>query len=88
MKATVKMVITLLNGDTCYNWKKGGEESFTIDYDHNESGLHEAIKKMRAGDKAKVILPSHLAFGVAGDFDKIPTRSSVVYDIELVRVNK
>ncbi len=81
---TVKMTVTLLNGDTCYSWKEYGEESFVIDHNHNESGLHEALKMMRIGDKAKVILPSHLAFGVAGDFEKIPPRTSVVYDIELV----
>jgi len=86
MRATVKMTIMLLNGDTCYTSKATGEEHFIIDYDHNESGLHEAIKKMRAGDKAKIILPSHLAFGVAGDQNRIPQKSSVVYDLELVRV--
>ncbi len=86
MAATVKMVVTLLNGDTCYSWKDYGPETFIIDHDHNESGLHEAIKHMRAGDKAKIILPSFLAFGVSGDHDKIPPRHSVVYDLELVSV--
>lgn len=84
MKATVNMVVTLLNGDTCYSWKSYGSESFVIDHDQNESGLHEAIKFMRVGDKAKIILPSHLAFGVSGDNDRIPSRSSVVYDLELI----
>lgn len=87
MRATVKMIVTLLNGDTCYSWKKYGTESFFIDHDHNESGLHEALKHMRAGDKAKVILPSYMAFGVAGDSDKIPRQSTVVYDIELVSLD-
>ncbi len=81
---TVKMTLMLLNGDTAYSWKENGNESFVIDHDNNEIGLHEALKYMRVGDKAKVILPSHLAFGGSGDRDRIPPKSSVVYDIELV----
>lgn len=86
-RITVKMTITLLNGDTCYSHLKYGPEAFTVDYDHHESGLHEAVKKMTVGSKAKVILPSHLAFGVAGDHDKIPMRATVVYDLEIVSKN-
>lgn len=85
-KITARIVVSLLSGDTCYNWQKDGEKSFTVDYDHNESGLHEAVKLMRAGDKAKLILPQHLAFGVAGDFKCIPSNSSVVYDFQLIAV--
>jgi len=82
--AEVNMVISLLNGDTCYNYKNYGSETFLIERDNIESGLHEAIQHMRVGDKAKVILPSNLAHGVAGDRNKIPPLSSVVYDVELV----
>lgn len=84
--AEVKMTITLLNGDTCYSWEKYGAEKFIIEQDRMESGLHEAIQYMCVGDKAKVILPSFRAFGVAGDRNKIPPRHSVVYDIELVGI--
>lgn len=82
--AEVNMVISLLNGDTCYNYINYGSEEFLIERDNIESGLHEAIQQMRIGDKAKVILPSNLAHGVAGDRNKIPPLSSVVYDVELV----
>jgi len=36
------------------------------------------------GDKAKLIIPSHLAFGLAGDMDQIPPLSPIVYDIEVL----
>jgi FKBP-type peptidyl-prolyl cis-trans isomerase len=41
---------------------------------------------MRAGDKARFIFPSHLAFGFTGDSQKIPQNASVIYDIQLLRI--
>jgi len=51
-----------------------------------ESGLHEVMKYLREGDRAVVIIPSHLAFGLLGDLDKVPPFSTVVYDIYLAEV--
>jgi FKBP-type peptidyl-prolyl cis-trans isomerase FkpA len=86
MRATVKFKLSLLNGKICYSSDSTGLEQFIIDQDEVESGLHEGIKLMRAGDKAKFILPSHLAHGLAGDHDCIPARSPVIYDIELIQL--
>jgi FKBP-type peptidyl-prolyl cis-trans isomerase FkpA len=83
-EVTLRMIITLLNGDTCYTWQRYGDEKFVVERSDNEIGLHEALQYMRKGDKAKIVLPSYLAFGVAGDLDKIPPRSSVVYDIQVL----
>lgn len=78
--------IKLLDGTECYSSKETGPENFKVDYDHVESGLHEVMKYLKAGDKANVILPSHRAFGLIGDNDKIPMNATVVYDIHLIRV--
>ena len=59
---------------------------FLVCRDEVESGLHEAIQYLKVGDKAKVIIPSHLAHGIAGDFEKIPPRSTIIYDIHLIAV--
>ena len=56
--------------------------------DNVETGLHEGIKYMKVGEKAKMILPSHLAHGLIGDSKKIPPRSTIVYDIELLDLKK
>jgi len=87
MHATVKYTVALLDGTPCYSSDSTGPRTFTVDQDQIESGLHEGIKLMRKGDKAKFILPSHLAFGLVGDDDKIPGRSAVVYTIELTELN-
>jgi FKBP-type peptidyl-prolyl cis-trans isomerase len=41
---------------------------------------------MHVGDRAKFIVPSHLAFGLLGDQNKIPQHATLVYDIELVKI--
>ena len=87
MYAKISYKISLLNGTICYSSDKSGPKQFMIGQDNIESGLHEGITYMHVGDKALLILPSHLAHGLLGDEDKIPPRSSVVYDIELISVH-
>jgi FKBP-type peptidyl-prolyl cis-trans isomerase len=84
-KAVVKYSVTLLDGTECYSTNDEVEE-FTVGKDYVESGLHEGIQYMGVGDKAIIIIPSHLAHGLAGDMKKIPFRSTIVYDIELVAI--
>lgn len=84
MKATVKFKTSLLDGTICYSSDSTGNETFVVDHDNVESGLHEGIKKLAKGGVAKFILPSHLAHGLTGDNNRIPARSPVVYDIELI----
>ena len=53
-------------------------------YKRQESGLHEALKYLKVGDKAIIILPHFAAHGILGDMNKIPPLSTVVYDIEVL----
>jgi FKBP-type peptidyl-prolyl cis-trans isomerase len=41
---------------------------------------------MKPGQKGKFILPPHLAYGLLGDEKMIPSRSIIVYDIEMLKV--
>ncbi|MGM0565413.1 MAG: FKBP-type peptidyl-prolyl cis-trans isomerase [Bacteroidota bacterium] len=50
------------------------------------SGLHRALQLLKEGDRAKVIVPSHLAYGLAGDQDKIPSKATLIYDIKVMDV--
>ena len=83
--AVVKYTVTLLNGKVCYSTEDKVED-FIVAKDYVETGLHEGIQLMSEGDKAILILPSHLAHGLAGDLKKIPFRSTIVYNIELVAI--
>jgi len=51
-----------------------------------EVGLEEGILLLRVEDRAKFIVPSHLAYGLLGDLKNIPERASLVYDLELLDV--
>ena len=87
--AKINYSISLLEtGDICYSSDSTGPIGFVVGRDYVETGLHEAIQMMRVGDKAIFILPSHLAHGLLGDWDKIPPLSPVVYKIELIDVIK
>lgn len=85
--AAVNYRMELLNGDSAYASEPGRPESFMIEMDDVESGLHEAIQKLSPGDSAIIIIPSYRAHGLIGDQDRIPMRSSVVYRIGLVKVS-
>ena len=84
----VDFEISLLDGTICYTSEENGPESFMVEKSDIESGLHEGIKFMCTGDKAKFILPSHMAHGLIGDADKIPPLSPVIYDIELIKIER
>jgi FKBP-type peptidyl-prolyl cis-trans isomerase len=53
-----------------------------------EMGFHEALQMMEPGMDAVFILPSHLAHGLAGDLDKVPPMSALVYEIQLIKIFK
>ena len=85
-KVLIHFTTLLLDGKEVYNSRTGKPVEVIVDHDNVESGVHEGLKYMHVGDKAKFILPSHLAHGVVGDNDKIPPLTPVVYDIELLSI--
>lgn len=88
MLAQVKFSISLLDGTLCYATDSLETETFEIDRSNIESGVQEGIKLMHVGDKAKLIVPSHLGHGLVGDLDKIPPLTPLVIDIELISLRK
>lgn len=84
MTAEVKFKIELLDGTVCYQSELDKEDYVKIDKEDIESGVQEGLKLMHIGDKCKMIIPSHLAHGLMGDFDKIPPLSVIVVDLELI----
>ncbi|MBS1647443.1 MAG: FKBP-type peptidyl-prolyl cis-trans isomerase [Bacteroidetes bacterium] len=52
------------------------------------SGLQMALGRLKKGEKAKIILPSHLAFGATGSSNgMIPPYMPMVYEIEIIDIN-
>lgn len=82
--ADVEFKVSLLDGTECYSTQEDMINSFVVDRSLVESGIHEGIKLMSIGDRAKFIIPSHLAHGLAGDFAKIPPLEALVVDLHLI----
>ena len=82
--AHIRFRVSLIDGTECYASAPGAGEDFLIEQDNVESGLHEAIQYLSPGDSAIVVIPSHRAYGLAGDRSKIPMRSTVIYHLRLI----
>ncbi len=85
-RAEIRYAIYLITGDPVYSSENLGTKVFTVGRGGIESGIEEGILMMREGDQATFVLPSHLAYGVPGDGNKIPRRASLVYKIELINL--
>ena len=86
--AVVNFKVRLIDADTtlCYASEYGKPQEILIEMDNVEAGLHEALTYLREGEFAYVILPHYLAHGLAGDLDKIPPLSPVLYELDLVAI--
>lgn len=84
--ATIQYSSELLDGTPCYSTEVAEPLQFRVGEDHVITGLHQAIVELKVGDKAKILVPSHLAFGLTGDQDKVPPNSSLLYELELLAV--
>ena len=84
--AEIEYSITLLDGTVCYETASDEYEELIVDNSEIESGVQEGIKKMTIGDRAKLIVPSHLGHGLVGDLDKIPPLTTLVIDIHLIGI--
>ena len=84
---TLNYTVSLLDGTICYSSDSSGVLNFRILHGGKESGLEYGVLKLREGDKARFILPPYLAHGIIGDENKIPPRSIIVYDVEVLKVS-
>ena len=80
--------VSLFDGTECYSSKKDGAKEFVVGMEDVEDGLHKAVLFLKAGDKALIMIPSHLAHGLLGDSKMIPPQSPIIYDIEIISIKK
>lgn len=85
---TLHYTIKKLTGDLIYSTVPDHPVEFEIGKHELNNGLEEGILLMKTGDRAKFILPSHLAYGLLGDLNKIPLRTILVYDVALLKVKQ
>ncbi len=85
--ARINYSVSLISGQEVYSSQTLGIKEFKIGSGGVESGLEEGILLMRIGDKSRFIIPSYLAHGLAGDQDKIPAKSTLIFQVELLELN-
>ena len=81
---TLEYEISSLNGDLIYSSENDGVKTFLVGRGGVESGLEEAILKLSKNSVATLIIPVHLAHGLTGDGNKIPTRTTLVYSLKVI----
>lgn len=79
---------SLMNGKQCYCSDSLGYKHFICGQGGVEAGLEEAVLKLSKGDKARIIMPSHLAYGVAGDFKCVPRLAILICEIEMMDISQ
>jgi hypothetical protein len=83
-KVMLRCRITLLDGTTVFDSGEDDIKSLVIGRSDEPVGLQEALQRMRHGTKARLILPSHLAYGSLGDGESIPGFAPIVYTLEIL----
>ena len=87
-RVSMQYTVKLINGTTVYHWKEDGVKTFITGKGEVVAGLEEAVLLLKNNDKARIIIPSFLGHGLAGDGNKIPPKATMIYYIELINVEK
>lgn len=80
----VKYTIQLLSGEEVYNSETDGIKTFRVEKSEEIPALHEVAKLLSPGAKARLVVPSHLAYGAGGDGNRIKGREALIMNVEIV----
>jgi len=68
------------------SYKRKEPIDFTVGVGQVISGWDEGIQLLKVGDKARMVIPSNLAYGSQGAGGVIPPNAPLLFDVELVDV--
>lgn len=78
---------TLINGTEFDNsYKRGEPASFQVN--QVIAGWTEALQMMKVGDKWQLFIPSNLAYGEQGAGQVIPPHATLIFEVELLSIDK
>lgn len=78
---------TLIDG-TVFDSSVDRGEPVTFPLNEVIPGWTEALQLMKEGDKWKLFIPSKLAYGPRGASEKIGPNSTLIFDVELISIEK
>jgi len=68
------------------SYKRNKPLEFPVGVGHVIAGWDEGIQLLEVGDKARMVIPSHLAYGERGAGGVIPPNAVLIFDVELMAV--
>lgn len=83
---TIEYVLYDLRGDVVYSSENDGLMKFVVSRSEVPSGLDEAVRLLHENDRAWVVVPSHLGYGLLGDQNRIPSRATLIYNLKIKKV--
>ncbi len=83
-RVTLEYQTFLLSGEKIYDSAEDGVKTFKVAKSEEINALHEAVRMLRPGARARLVIPSYMAYGVAGDGDKVNGREPVVMLIHVL----
>ncbi len=83
-RAEIEYEIKQLSGELCSRTESDEYEEFDVDKSEIESGIQEGIKYLKVGDRARFIIPSHLAHGLVGNMDNVPPLTTLWVEINVL----
>lgn len=85
-EVTIVYSLYTLDGTLVYPADSLHPHSFRLGAAQHLKGVEEAVQLVGEGSRVRLVLPSHLAFGMLGDQDRIPGATPVFLDLELKKV--
>lgn len=87
---TVQYVGALTNGTVFDASRKHGDQGFTFNLGAGQviKGWDMGVAGMKVGGKRKLVIPASLAYGNQAVGGVIPANSTLVFEVELVKVGK
>lgn len=76
----VRYTLSTLNDKTLYADRT---DTLVVGRHNATVALDEALLRLRHGSEARLISPSEAGYGVAGDGDRIPSRTVLVYQLKV-----
>ena len=81
-------VLYNLFGDVVYSSQTEGPMRFVVGQGGVVTGLDEAVRHLHRGDVARVIVPSHLGYGLLGDQKSVPSKATLIYTLNIIEVQQ
>lgn len=83
-KVTINYETRLITGDVVYSSEEDGPLTFVVGKSDVIAGVQEGVRMLGKGGKARLVIPSHLGYGLIGDQDKIRQKATLIYEIEVI----